>query len=42
MFTLHVVGQCRDRLYGFNRHVYRIIFSEASLILGKASLQKLI
>ena len=41
MFTLHVLGQCRDRLYGFKIHLYRIFFSEASLILDKASLQDL-
>ena len=39
MFTLHVLGQCRDRLYGFKIHLYRIFFSEASLTLDKASLQ---
>ena len=41
MFTLHVLGQCRDRLYGFNIHLYGIFFSEASLILDKATLQGL-
>ena len=41
MFILHVLGQCRDRLYDFNIHLYRIFFSEASLTLDKASLQKL-
>ena len=41
MFTLHVQGQCRDQLYGFNVHLCRIFFSEASLILDKASLYKI-
>ena len=41
MFTLHVLRQCRDRLYGFNIHLYTIFFSEASLTLDKASLQDL-
>ena len=41
MFTLHVLGQCRDQLYGFNIHLYGIFFLEASLILDKASLQDL-
>ena len=41
MFTLHVLGQCRDQLNGLNIHLYRIFFSEASLILDKACLYKI-
>lgn len=41
MFTLHVLGQCKDQLYGFTIHLYEI-FSEVSLILDIASLQKLV
>ena len=40
MFTLHVLGQCKDQLYGFTIHLYEI-FSEVSLILDIASLPDL-
>ena len=41
MFTLHVLEQCKDQLYGFTIHLYGIFFSEASLTLDIASLQDL-
>ena len=41
MFTLHVLEQCKDQLYGFTLHLNGIFLSEASLTLDIASLQDL-